>query len=74
MEMNEDMLTMKNGKMMMTKNGNTMPMDMDMTLSDGTKVMMDGILMMADGSTRRMMDGEAMTMAGKMAKMQEKDM
>ncbi len=71
MYMKEDMVMMKDGKMMVRKNGETMPMMMDMTMSNGTKVMMDGKVMMADGTSRMMMDGEAMTMDGKMTKMDD---
>ncbi len=72
MDIQEDMVVMKDGKMMVRKNGETMPMTMDMTMSNGTKVMMDGKVMMVDGTSRRMMDGEAMTMDGKMTKMNDK--
>ena len=66
MDMQEDMLMMKGGQMMVRKNGETMPMMMDMTLSNGAKVMRDGKVMMADGTSRMMIDGEAITMDGKM--------
>lgn len=72
MDMKEDMVMMQDGKMMVQKNGETMPMTMDMTMSNGTKVMMDGRVMMADGTSRMMMDGEAITMDGKMSKMDDK--
>ncbi len=72
MDMKEDMVMMKDGKMMVRKNGETKPMMMDMTMSNGTKVMMDGKVMMADGMSRMMMDGEAMTMDGTMTTMDDK--
>jgi hypothetical protein len=71
MEMKEDMVMMKDGKMMMMKHGEMMLMDMQMTMSDGTKVMMDGTVMMADGTTHRMMEGDAMTMDGRMTTMKD---
>ena len=64
MEPQQDMVMMKKGKMMVVRHGETMPMDMVMTLSNGTKVMMDGTVTMPDGTTRMMMDGEAMTLDG----------
>ncbi len=72
MDMQEDMVMRQDGKMMVRKNGETMPMMIDMTMSNGTKVMMNGKVMMADGTSRMMMDGEAMTMEGKMTKMDDK--
>ncbi len=72
MDMKEDMVMMKDGKMMVRKNGEIMPMTMDMAMSNGTKIMMDGKVMMVDGTSRMMMDGEAVTMDGRMTKMDDK--
>ena len=71
MEMKEDMVMMKGGRMMMVRNGETMPMDMVMTLSNGTKVAMDGTITMPDGTSRMLMDGEAMTMDGETTTMED---
>ena len=49
---------MKDGKMMMVKNGKSMMMDKDMTMSNGTKVMKDGKIMMKDGKSTMMKDGQ----------------
>jgi hypothetical protein len=65
-EMREDMVMMKSGTMMIVRNGEMSPMDMVMTLSNGTKVAMDGTITMPDGTSRMLMDGEAMTMDGEM--------
>jgi len=64
--MKEDMVVMKNGTMMVVRNGEMKPTDMVMTLSNGTKVAMDGTITMRDGTSRILMDGEAMTMDGEM--------
>ena len=64
--MQEDLLIMKNGKMMMKKKGRIKPMKEDMAIFDGMRVMMDGTVIMADGNARTMMEGEAMTMDGRM--------
>lgn len=66
MEEKEDMVVMKGGTMMVLRNGEMKPMDMVMTLSNGTKVAMDGTITMRDGTSRILMDGEAMTMDGEM--------
>ncbi len=72
MDLQNDMIMMKAGKMMVRKNGETMPVKIDMAMSNGTKVMMDGKVIMTDGTSRMMTDGEAMTMDGKMTKMDDK--
>jgi hypothetical protein len=61
-----DGVMMKDGKMMEVKDGKTMPMDKEMTMSDGTKVMEDGTVMTKDGKKMMMKDGEHMSMDGKM--------
>lgn len=59
-------IMMKDGKMMMMKDGKAAgPMDHDMTMSNGTKVMTDGTMMMKDGSQMHMKDGQMMMMDGK---------
>lgn len=58
---------MKDGKMMMMKDGKAAgPMDHEMTMANGTKVMTDGTMMMKDGSQMHMKDGQMMMMDGKM--------
>lgn len=70
--MKKDHLMMKDGKMEMTKNGKTMLMDKDMTMSNGTEVMTDGMCKMKDGKTMTMKEGDMMDMNGKMSKMPAK--
>jgi hypothetical protein len=62
----KDGVMMKDGKMMMMKDGKTMMMDKDMTMSNGTMVMMDGTVKMKDGKTMMMKNGQMMDMAGMM--------
>ena len=58
---------MKDGKMMMMKDGKaTGPMKHEMTMGDGTKMMMDGTMKMKDGKEMHMKDGQMMMMDGKM--------
>lgn len=59
---------MKDGKMMMAKNGDTTAMEKNMTMSNGTMVMTDGMCKMKDGKTMKMQDGDCMCMDGKMMK------
>jgi len=67
--MKKDGMMMKDGKMMMMKDGKMMMMDKDMTIGNGTMVMMDGTVKMKDGKTMTMKDGEMIDMNGKMKKM-----
>ncbi|MHA3772405.1 DUF6799 domain-containing protein [Verrucomicrobiota bacterium sgz303538] len=59
-------IMMEGGKMMVMKEGKTMPMQKEMTLTDGTKVMPDGTVMMKDGTKKMMKNGESISMEGKM--------
>jgi len=71
MENQPDMVLMKNGKMMVRQHGEMRPMDMAMTLENGTRVLMDGTVQMPDGTSHRMMEGDAMTMSGDMTTVQD---
>lgn len=54
---------MKDGKMMAgVENSGATMMEKDMMMSDGTKVMMDGKVMMKDGATVMMKEGETIMM------------
>ena len=62
-----DGIMMQGGKMMMMKAGKPAgPMTSEMTMSDGTKVMMDGSMVRKDGTTAHMTDGQMMMMDGKL--------
>jgi len=76
MAMDEDMIMMRNGKMMMKKRGRIRPMKEDTAIFDGMRVTVDGTFIMADGVARTMMEGEAVTMDGRitdMEKMQDRE-
>ena len=62
--MSQDHIVMQDGIVMMMRNGEMKPMTEDVTLYDGTKVMIDGTVMMPDGTTRKMAEGETMMMEG----------
>jgi hypothetical protein len=64
LDMHEDMIMMKDGKVMIMRNGDMMPMKDEMTLSDGTKIMPNGQVVTADGTARMMMEGEAINRHG----------
>ena len=58
---------MKDGKMMVMKDGKTMPMEKDMVMKNGTKCMTNGECIMKDGSKMMMKNGDYMEMSGKMS-------
>jgi NurA-like 5'-3' nuclease len=62
MDTQPDVVVMRKGKMMIRRHGEWAPLDMVMTLPNGGRVAMDGTLTMPDGTSRLMMDGEAITM------------
>ena len=66
--MMKDCCMMKDGKMMVMKNGKTMPMEKDMIMKNGTTCMVSGECVMKDGSKMMMKDGDCIDMNGKMDK------
>jgi hypothetical protein len=63
----KDGVTMKDGKMMRMQDGKEIGrMDREMTLSNGTKVMMNGKMMMKDGKEMQMQEGQTVMLDGKM--------
>jgi len=73
MPIKQDMVMMRDGKMMVKRRGRITPMKEDIAIFDGTRVMMDGTVMMTDGVARTMMEGEAITMDGRITDMETKD-
>ena len=57
-----DHIMMRDGKIIVLRNGEETPMQEEMTMSDGTRVMPNGQLLMADGTARMMREGETITM------------
>ena len=64
MNIQEDFITMKDGRVMVIRNDGISPLDDEMTLSDGTRIGIDGTVVMPDGSTRMMEEGENITLGG----------
>jgi hypothetical protein len=59
----------KDGQMMLMTDGKaTGPMEHEMTMADGTRVMPDGTVKRQDGKEMHMQDGQMMLMDGKMMK------
>lgn len=62
---------MMGGKMMMIKDGKMSDMKKPMTMSNGTKMMVDGTCVKKDGTKMKMMEGDHMDMKGNMHPMKE---
>jgi hypothetical protein len=59
-----DGIMMKDGKLLMMKNGQTTQLTTDMTLDNGTVVMTNGTVKAKDGSTKTLKEGDYVTMDG----------
>ncbi len=70
----KDCVMMKDGKMVVMKGGQTMAMDQDMTMSDGTVVTKDGTVKKSGGETLTLKDGQCVFMNGKIVDMKMKGM
>ena len=60
----QDHILMQDGRVMIMRNGQMKPMDEEMTLPDGTRVMIDGTMWDANGTTRMMAEGETILLQG----------
>jgi hypothetical protein len=63
-EMHEGMIMMKDGRVMTVQNGELKLLEEETTLPDGTRVRMDGTVLMTDGKTRRLAEGETLRKFG----------
>jgi hypothetical protein len=61
-----DTVTLRNGKVWVQKDGSRLevPAGRSLMMNDGTKVFGDGQIVMKDGKTRRLAEGEILTVAG----------
>jgi hypothetical protein len=69
----KDCVMMKDGKMMVMKDGQKTEMTEDMTLTNGTTVMKDGSVKTSDGKTMTLKNGDWVDMDGKMGSKMSKD-
>lgn len=61
----KDGVKMKDGKVWMMKDGKKTEVKQEVTLTDGTKVNPNGTVIMADGSSKMMQNGDMISMDGK---------
>ncbi|HKY55357.1 MAG TPA: DUF6799 domain-containing protein [Anaerolineales bacterium] len=64
MNLNEGMVTMRGGRMMVVRNGELVAMKEDVLMNEGSRVLTDGTVIRTDGTTRMMMEGESLRMDG----------
>lgn len=62
MAIHGDHVMMRDSKVLLLRNGEEMPLEEEMTMSDGTRVMPNGQVVMPDGTARMMREGETITM------------
>lgn len=62
----KDGFQMVDGKVMHTENGHTMPVAALTTLPNGIKVQPDGVVVMTDGSTTQLQNGDYMSPSGRL--------
>ncbi|MBT2557033.1 hypothetical protein J7E24_04495 [Hymenobacter sp. ISL-91] len=62
----KDGFLMKDGKVLETRNAHTGAITAESALVNGTKVQPDGTVMMADGTTVRLQEGDYMSLTGRM--------
>jgi hypothetical protein len=63
----KDGVVMQQSKVMITENGHTMPLTAPevRTFPNGTKVQADGVVVMADGNTTQLQEGDYMSLSGR---------
>ena len=64
-------IVMKDGKMMVKKNGEKTQLTQDTTLSNGTSVMLNGTVKTSDGNTVILQNGDFVNMDGTIGKMKK---
>lgn len=62
----KDGFLMQAGKVMHTQHGHTAPVSALTALPNGTKVQADGVVILADGSTVQLQEGDYMSLSGRL--------
>jgi hypothetical protein len=60
MDLQEGMIAMKDGRVMTVQSGEMKLMEEDVSMEDGTRITRDGTVILTDGTTRRMKEGETL--------------
>ncbi len=56
--MGDDMLMMKNGRMLILRDSQMIALNEDMILADGTRIALDGRVIMVDGTYQMLVEGQ----------------
>ena len=64
-EMNEGMIMMKGGQVMTVQNGELKLLEEEVTMPDGTRVLLDGTVVLTDGTTRMLAEDETLRRVGR---------
>jgi uncharacterized Zn-binding protein involved in type VI secretion len=59
MGLSDDMLMMRNGQMLILRDNSLIALSEDMVLVDGTRIAMDGRVIMTDGTFETLVEGQA---------------
>ena len=59
MVLNDDLLMMKNGQMLILREHKMVLLNEDMILVDGTRIAMDGRVILTDGTYQKLVEGQA---------------
>jgi len=70
-EISQDHILMQGGRIMIMRNGEMKPMNEEITMPDGTKVSIERMVLMPDGTTRTMAEGEPMLLQGEPAGLED---
>jgi hypothetical protein len=63
-ELYENMVMMKDGKMMTVRDGELVFLEEEISMPDGTRVLPDGRLLLSDGTSRVLSEGETLRVVG----------
>ncbi len=58
MEIGDDMLMMKNGRMLIWRDSEMIALNEDILLVDGTRIALDGRVIMVDGTYQMLVEGQ----------------
>jgi hypothetical protein len=59
-DMNEGMIMRKDGQIMTVQNGELKLLEEEAEMPDGTRIQTDGTVVLADGTTRKLAEGETL--------------
>ena len=73
MLLSDELLMMKNGQMLILRENEMVALSEDMILVDGTRIAMDGRVIMTDGTYQSLVEGQAILVENQMSATMEMD-